>query len=172
MMATPAEIQKLERIRQDMALIGQEWSIESDGAELRLCLADPADGVVDRVATLTPDISFPVQTFLISAAANQAFLLDLLDRCARAYRELAKQHQQSKPKDFAAECAMKCQNDQAFRRFLIECHDMPDAGDSLRIKVRVRSLLKVQSMGELNTDPTAADRWKQLRGEFDAWRRG
>lgn len=170
-MATPAEIQKLEQIRQDMELVGQDWSIETDGAELRLCLADPADGVVDRVATLAPDISFTVQTFLIGAAANQVFLLGLLDRCARAYRELAKQHQQSKPKDYAAECAMKCQTDQAFRRFLIECHDMPDASDSLRIKVRVRSLLKIQSMGELNTDPAASERWKELRADFIEWQK-
>lgn len=171
-MATPAEMQRLDRIRQDIVQIGREWSIETDGDALRLCHADPADGVVSHVATLAPDIEFTVQTFLIGAAENQAFLLGLLDRCARAYRELAGHQQQTKPKDYAAECSMKCRNDQAFRRYLIERHGLPDASDAERIKVRVRSLLNVQSIGELNTDPAAADRWKTLRSDFETWRRG
>ena len=170
-MATPAEIQRMKRIAQDMIYIGQDWSIETDGAEMRLVFADPADGEFRIAATLAPDLPYAVQTFLIAAADNQAFLLDLLDRCARAYRDLAGRQQQSKPKDFAAECAMKCQSDQAFRRFLIERHDLRDAGDVERIKVRVRSILAVHSMGELNTDPAAADRWKALRADFDMWRR-
>ena len=170
-MATPAEIQRMKRIAQDMIQIGQHWSIETDGVEMRLVFADSADGEFRLAATLAPDLPYAVQTFLIAAADNQAFLLDLLGRCARAYRELAGRQQQSKQKDFAAECAMKCQNDQAFRRFLIERHDLPDAGDTERIKVRVRGILAIQSMKELNDDAAAADRWKALRADFDIWRR-
>ncbi|MBB3608617.1 hypothetical protein [Rhizobium sp. BK602] len=170
-MATPAEIQKLERIRQDMAYIGRDWSIEADGAEIRLVFADPADGEFRLAATLAPDLPYAVQTFLVGAGDNLAFLLDMLDRCARAYREIASRQRQNKPKDYAAECAMKCQNDQAFRRFLIECHDMPDAADTERVKVKVRSLLAIHSMGELNDDPAAAARWDNLRKDFNQWKR-
>jgi hypothetical protein len=67
---------------------------------------------------------------------------------------------------------MKCKSDQAFRQYLIERHDLRDATDAERIKTRVRSILDIQSMAELNTDEAAAGRWKSLRVDFEQWRRG
>jgi hypothetical protein len=55
-------------------------------------------------------------------------------------------------------------------QYLIEKHDLTDAGDSLRVESRVRSILAVSSRRELNTDPNAAARWKSLRADYDAWR--
>ena len=162
-MATAEEIQRLQRIRQDLNSVGLNWSIEADGDELRLCAADPMDGEIVPIAVLMPGLDISVQNFLVGAASAQRFTLDLLDRCAAAFRELARKSQaeqkRNQPKDYAAECAMKCQNDQSFRRYLIERHDLPDAGDTERIKVRVRGILAIQSMKELNDDPAAADRW-------------
>ena len=65
---------------------------------------------------------------------------------------------------------MKCASDQAFRRFLEERHNL-DTSDLERIKTRVRSILAIQSMKELNTDENARKRWLSLRVEFDTWRR-
>lgn len=53
----------------------------------------------------------------------------------------------------------------------MEAHQLQDAGDAERIKTRVRSVLAISSMKELNEDPAAAARWQNLRGDFDAWRR-
>ena len=174
-MASPEEIQRLQRIRNDLETVGINWSIEADGNELRLCAADPIDGEIIPIAKLMPDLDISVQNFLVGAASAQRFALDMLDRCAGAYRDLARRSRpeqtRNQSRDYAAECAMKCQNDQAFRRYLIERHDLPDAGDTMRIKVRVRGILAIQSMKELNDDATAADRWKALRADFDMWRR-
>jgi hypothetical protein len=54
----------------------------------------------------------------------------------------------------------------------MEAHQLQDAGDAERVKTRVRSILNVTSMADLNKDPAAAARWQSLRGDFDAWRRG
>ncbi|MGR9252687.1 hypothetical protein [Rhizobium leguminosarum] len=170
-MATPVEIAQLATMRDDLEKVGVDWSVEADAGALTLCVRDPADGEIRPVATIVEGTPFVFQNFLIRAAGNQVLALDLLDRCRRAYREMAGR-QQKQSKNFATECAMKCKSDQAFRQYLIECHDLRDATDAERIKTRVRSILGIQSMAELNTDESAAARWRDLRAAFDRWRRG
>jgi hypothetical protein len=167
-MATEAEKQKLASIRTDLAMVGAEWSIEADEASLVLVVKDPADGQPRPIATIAGDAPFVFQDFLIRAADRQFFLLDMLERCGRAYRELAARL--PKPKDYSAECAMKCRNDQAFRQFLIEQHNLPDAADFERIKTRLHGILAIRSLGELNEDPAAAGRWRSLVKDFERWR--
>jgi hypothetical protein len=169
-MATPAEIAQLATMRDDLKKVGVDWSVEADAGALTLCVRDPDDGEIRPVATIIEGTPFAFQNFLIRSAANQALALDLLDRCRRAYRDVAGRPQ--KPKNFASECAMKCKSDQAFRQYLIECHDLQDATDAERVKTRIRSILAIQSMAELNTDEAAAGRWKELRADFERWRRG
>ncbi|MBY2911413.1 hypothetical protein [Rhizobium leguminosarum] len=168
-MATDAEKRKLEQIRLSLEMVGRDWWAEADGETTRLMVRDPADGEPRSIATFAADAPAPFLTFAVASADFLALTLDLLDRCSRAYRELA--NRQPKQKNFATECAMKCKSDQAFRQYLIECHDLRDATDIERIKTRIRSILDIQSMAELNTDEAAAARWRQLRTDFDAWRR-
>ncbi len=173
-MATAAEIQRLQRIRQEMAALGPDLTIQADGKELRLCAADPMDGELAPIAVLLPGIDISLQNFLVHAVAHQRFLLSLLDRCARSRKELAQQLQERerrKPPTKANLCAIKCQKDQAFRRYLIECHDMPEAVDTERVKVKVRSILEIESMTELDEDPAAGARWDKLTKDFNRWRR-
>lgn len=167
-MATPAEIAQLTTMRDDLEKVGVDWSVEADAGALTLCVRDPADGEIRPIATIVEGTPFVFQNFLIRAASNQLLALDLLDRCRRAYRDLA--GKQPKPPNFASECAIKCRSDQAFRQFMIECHDLQDATDAERVKSRVRSVLAIHSMGELNTDAAAAERWKTLRDDFKRWR--
>ncbi|MBY5849619.1 hypothetical protein HFN51_03475 [Rhizobium leguminosarum] len=169
-MATDAEKRKLEHIRLSLEMVGRDWSIEADGEATRLMVRDPADGMPRPIATFAADAPAPFLAFAVASADFLTLTLDLLDRCSRAYRELA--GRQPKPKNFATECAMKCKSDQAFRQYLIERHDLRDATDAERIKTRVRSILGVQSMAELNTDEAAAARWKSLRVDFEQWRQG
>lgn len=174
-MATAEEIQRLQRIRHELAAIGPDLIIQADDKDLHLCSADPMDGEIAPIAILLPGIDISLQNFLVHAIAHQRFLLALLDRCARARKELASQLQREeesrKAPNYAIECAIKCQKDQAFRRFLIECHDMPEAVDTERVKVKVRSILAIESMAELNDDLAAAARWNNLRKDFNRWRR-
>ncbi len=174
-MATEEEIQRLKRIRHELAAIGPDLTIQADGNELRLCAADPMDGEIAPIAILLPSIDIALQNFPVHSVAQQRFLVDLLDRCARARQELSSRLQQQEERrqlTRANLCAIKCQKDQAFRRYLIECHDMPDAADTERVKVKVRSLLAIQSMAELDEDPAAAARWDDLTKAFNRWRRG
>ncbi len=175
-MATPEEIQCLQRIRHELSAIGPDLIVQADGKDLHLCAADPMDGEIAPIAILLPGIDISLQNFLAHTVTHQRFLLSLLDRCARSRQDLAnqlhRQEERRKPPNYASECAILCQKDQAFRRYLIERHDMPEAVDTERVKVKVRSILAIQSMAELNEDPTAATRWDKLRKDFKAWRRG
>lgn len=169
-MATEAEKRKLEMIRQDLSMVGADWSIETDGIRLSLVVRDPADDKPRAIASIAADVPFTFQEFLIRAGERQQFLLDMLDRCSRAYRDLLRR--QPKPKRHAAECAMKCKNDQAFRQFLIERHDLRDATDFERIKTKMHFILRIESLNDLDTDEVAAGRWRDFRSAFEQWRRG
>ncbi|MBB3299734.1 hypothetical protein FHT72_003487 [Rhizobium sp. BK077] len=132
-------------------------------------MRDPVDGGPRTIAAIAADAPFTFQDFLIRAGERQQFLLNMLDRCGRAYRQLL--DRQPKPKRYAADCAMKCRNDQAFRQYLIERHQLRDATDFERIKTRMHSILNIQSLNELDTDEAAAARWKSLRSDFENWKR-
>lgn len=171
-MATPAEVTKVRTARDDLERIGVDWYVETEGDGLTLFARDPADGQPRRVADLPIDLPYQFQSFLMRAPETIRLLIDLLDRCRRAYQDLAgPTPEPKKPRDFAAECSMKCANDRAFRQYLIEEHQLKDAGDTERVKTRVRSILAIQSMRELNDDPDAAERWKSLRRAFSSWRK-
>ncbi|UIY25849.1 hypothetical protein LZK76_10650 [Rhizobium leguminosarum] len=168
-MSAEAEKRKLEQIRLSLEMVGCDWWAEADGEATRLMVRDPADGLPRPIATFAADAPAPFINFIVAAAGTGALTLDLLDRCRSAYLELA--GNQPKPKHYAAECAMKCKNDEAFRQYLIERHDLPDATDFERIKTRIHTILQIQSLTELDSDEAAAGRWKGLRGDFEQWRR-
>ncbi|QRM55115.1 hypothetical protein [Sinorhizobium sp. BG8] len=160
----------LPDIRSASDLASPLWSESYDTTAMRaeICVENTVTGEVEPIAALLPDCSHDDRRLMIRSPEYVAALLVLLNEAFRVIREL--QPKQAKPKDFAAECAMKCANDHLFRRYLAERHQL-EATDLERIKTRVRSLLAVQSMGELNKDENARKRWQSLRNDFDNWRR-
>ncbi|MBB3979091.1 hypothetical protein GGQ64_004327 [Rhizobium azooxidifex] len=165
---SPAQ-KRMEAIRTRAARASRDWSVMADG---QLCLMTgegEAEAVVLRV---TDEAPVDDREFVLHLPDDHFWLLDMYDRLAERHRKaLAEIDRLSpKPKDFSAECAMKCAKDHAFRRFLEERHNL-DTSDLERIKTRVRSILAIQSMTELNTDENARKRWLSLRAEFDQWRR-
>ena len=109
--------------------------------------------------------------FVVDAPDNARFLLGLVDRAIERLRPVQEQQQcQKEPKDFAAECAMKCA-EPVFRVFLEEKHGLERPLTDERVAQKVRGLLGVSSRAALNDSGQAAARWKALRGDFDAWRR-
>ncbi|SOC46248.1 hypothetical protein SAMN05892877_12172 [Rhizobium subbaraonis] len=132
-----------------------------------LCHA-PATGQLEPIATILPDCSYDDRMLMQKAPVYIRALLVLLDEAFRRLKEL--QPKPEKAPNFAAECAMKCKDDHLFRNFLHECHGA-DPSDLERIKTRVRSILGVQSMTDLNTDENARKRWLSLRDEFHRWRK-
>jgi hypothetical protein len=95
------------------------------------------------------------------------FLIGIVERQGKELRSLRPRQEQ--PKDYAAECAMKCA-EPAFQRYLHEVHDL-DHPDQHRAATKVRFLLGIQSRAELNTDEGAKIRWFSLRSDFERWRK-
>ncbi|MEO2039258.1 MAG: hypothetical protein ABGW90_11270 [Martelella sp.] len=72
--------------------------------------------------------------------------------------------------DYAAECAIKCA-DEPFQRFMAERHDLRLPTDAQKTATRVRFLLAIETRADLNTNPAAATRWRDLVRAYEAWRR-
>jgi hypothetical protein len=114
--------------------------------------------------------------FMADAPDYVGFLLTLLDQAFAAIRELkagqafdeASNAPVRDPKDFAAECAIKCA-ERRFQQFLAERHGLEPPLNNERAAQKVRSILGVTSRAELNEDARAAHAWKALRASFGAW---
>lgn len=111
--------------------------------------------------------------YMLHAIENAPWLLSLFDALRRGgpVREAPKALEPMPAEtsgNFAANCAM-LSKETAFIKFLTEAKGLTDAADQLRVDTFVRKQLAVASRAELNTDPDAAQRWRDLRAEFEAW---
>lgn len=159
--------------RELAGLVSEEWqeSYNLEKSRAEVCLRDTVTDEIYPIAQILPACSYDDRRLIFRA---NILLISTVTMCETAFakiRELERQLGKQEPKDFAAEASIKCANDQAFRRYLMERHDLKDAADADRIRTRVRSILAVSSMGELNTDPDAAARWASLRTDFKSWLR-
>lgn len=181
-----ANARRLEQIQIRNGEASRDWHLIARGREHERIGATLAPGT-DPVAIciLTPDCGYADRDFLIYAHADQVFLLEMLTRAydriraqrAEIDRRAAEIHSlqcriAGKPEgNYAAECAMKCKDDHLFRRYLIDRHGLTDATDLERVKTKVRSLLAIGSMAELNEDLAAVARWKDLLADYSNWRK-
>ncbi len=116
--------------------------------------------------------------FVCDAPETVRFLIDLLRLAFDEIRELrgepplknkpAGEPAQRDVKNFATECALKCQ-DARFKVYLSERHGLERPLTDDRVAQKVRSILNVTSRKELNDGGKAADAWKALRADFAAW---
>ncbi len=147
----------------------RHYNVDTKRAEI--CQLDKITGEIEPIIDIHPTCSYQDERFIERAPVLLEALMLLLDEAFRRIRssQSAAPAQSSRgPKDYAAECAMLCGRGD-FRRYLVECHGL-DVADDERVKTRVRSILKIRSRGELNTDPDAAARWKDFRQRFNAWK--
>lgn len=175
-MASPADVSRLQKIRQRHEEASTDWSVAETGLQIVARVVPGTSPVV--VLEATDDCGWQDMEFISHAHADVAFLLQLLREAFDKIRQLAPpqdrrqaqrpQHDQ-KSKDYAAECSMKC-GEQLFRHYLIEKHGLEDATDNIRVVSRVRSILNIKSRADLNTDENARQRWFSLRADFEAWR--
>lgn len=164
----------------DLAGLASEQFVESydiKTSRAEICVVNRMTGEIEPIAYFTPDCSYDDRRLMLKAPELVRALLVIMEAAFDRIRSLQPpenhQHRQSerseRKKDYAAECAMKC-NDRMFRRFLVERHNVPDVADAERVAVSVRNILRIKSRAELNTDPAAAARWVEFRGAFEAWR--
>ncbi|KAB1113594.1 hypothetical protein F4V89_12860 [Neorhizobium galegae] len=166
--------EKLAQIRARHQSASAVWLLVPEGNRMALAVPAADDGEPDMVAVFTETAGHDELEFFRHAHEDMSFVLRQLDRATGRIEDLYRKYPDERPKappNYAGECAMKCQNDAAFRRYLMVRHDLHDASDAERIKTRVRSILAVSSLRELNEDPQAAARWQSLRTDFSAWMR-
>ncbi|WP_322883983.1 hypothetical protein U8C35_12190 [Sinorhizobium medicae] len=166
---------RMDAIRNRVALAAPEWGIQSDGG--RLCLTAASSDGTFLIATIAADAPIVDSEMVLNAPYDLIWLLGTYDALAGRYRTLVSElrrhappQRQQKPKDYAAECAMKCA-EPGFKKFLEECHGLAKPLTDDRAATKVRSILSLRSRSELNDDAAAAARWEDLRNAFNARRR-
>ena len=177
-LARTAEAQKLSRLRATLgALSGAEWTLAADGEGMAVMGMDAGGGGdMTVIARIDPRATPDEIEVLAGALDHQRFLLALVDRAIATQRPPAgarggrQEPQPPKGKNYAAEAAIAC-GKPAFRVFLGARHGLRRPLTDERVAQKLRSLLGVTSRRDLNDDAAAAERWKALRGEFEAWRR-
>ena len=153
------------------ALNGAEWLLSSDGVVTSV-EARTSEGRAEIArfhdATTPDEIDF-----FANAPHMVAFLLRLVDRAIAAARQGRLQtpaQARGKAVNYAAEAAMKC-GEAAFLVFLEQRHGLERPLTDDRAAQKLRSLLRVTSRKELNNDSAAAERWRTLRADYEAWRK-
>ncbi len=166
---TPAQ-KRMEAVRARASRASRDLSVMAADGEM--CMVSGTGEGFAVVLRLSEDAPVDDREFYLHVADDHFWLLDLYDRLAARHREALAEIERLRPKpaNHAAECAMKCRDDHLFQKFLRECHGA-DVSDVERIKTRVRNVLAIQSMAELNSDENARKRWLSLRAEFDRWRK-
>lgn len=148
-----------------------QWLVSVSGADTFVEAKTANDTSI--VAQFSKGASPDEIEFFANAPTDMAFMMRLIDRAIQAARQRSpqtKQPRQPDPKDFAAESAMKCE-EPAFKAFLEACHGLERPLTTDRVAQRLRTILSISSRKELNSDMAAADRWRSLRADFEAWRK-
>ncbi|WP_274426766.1 hypothetical protein [Chelativorans sp. YIM 93263] len=169
--ARATEAQRLQKIRVQYAAIAPgDWSLAADSDGMLLEARGDA-GELNCIVRFSEGATSEEMEFVADAPRHVDFLLGLVDRAIAALRDGgAPAQDRGKAKDYAAEAAMKC-HAPAFKAYLEARHGLERPLTDERAASRLRSVLGVTSRKELNESSAAAQRWKQLRADFEAWRR-
>lgn len=154
-----------------LPLASPEWS-ESynlhDGIA-EICIPNRFNGEVEPIAHILADCPYDDRRMMINAPVylNAVWLL-LQEALKRIPREAAPEAAKRKKQTVAQACGRMC-NDADFLRFLAVCHGV-DISDRERVASRVRTMIKIESRAELDSDERARKRWFSLCDEFRSWK--
>jgi hypothetical protein len=170
----------LREARELVSLANEAWheTYDTTAGLVEISISDPTTGEITPIAHVLQDCPFPDKTLMSKTPVLMRAVLMLFDEACDVIRanrppeatDARRQQNREEAKNYAAECAMKC-NDQMFRRFLVEEYKLTDVTDAERIAVKIRYILRIDTRNELNTDAGARNRWLDMRGKFEAWKR-
>ncbi|MDF1606972.1 hypothetical protein PZ897_02145 [Hoeflea sp. YIM 152468] len=186
---TPGEIRaRLDEIRERLARVrADRWSHEfSDAGESIVITRAVIDSqgrhagneAPVALCSFGPDASWFEKEFVREARSDLAFVLDQLTAAGRLIREQRARLDRVAPpagparvKNLAAEASIKCGEPgfQAWLRLHHATDDDGDLADSATAAAVLRRALAIESRSQLNTDPDAAGRWREMRAEYSAW---
>ncbi len=164
---------RLDAIRNRLELASKIWGINADDQGTHLLAGESGDELIAIVPTAA---NLDDRELVLRAPDDLRWMTErygkLAERLHAVERELKRLQlpPQNEPKNYATECAMKCQ-EAGFRVFLEERHGLTKPLNDERVATRVRSILNIGSRADLNTDRAAANRWRDLVKSYDAWRR-
>lgn len=170
---------RLRAVRDNLVAIAPAWWQRVHDVDGCYVESRGEMGELFVLARFDPSATIEEITFVVDAPDTVVFLLRLLDQAfgkIRTLRGLPEPGERGQggehdPKNFAAECAMKCK-EPAFKAYLEQRHGLDRPLTDERVAQRVRTLLGVQSRKELNDGGKASDAWKDLRADFAMWQRG
>ena len=120
----------------------------------------------DWVVSFTASqIDFP--TDLATAAMGQRFMAVLVPLGDFEEAPSQTNSAQKNKYELSRQAAMRC-DDPRFWTFLTEYGPDP-VEDSVAAAEVIRMLCDVQSRSEFDTNPKAAEKWRNLKASFDAW---
>ena len=169
------EAVRLLAIRARLAAVSSsQWARAHDGIS-DMVEARAEMGELQRILRFD-DAATPAEMDFVAAALDDVrLLLGLVDRAIKAHRQSAANQSagepEARPPNFAVETGILC-GDGRFQTFLTLCHGLEKPATNERAAQRLRSLLGVSSRSELNNDQNAAARWRKLRDQYKAWKRG
>lgn len=160
------------QIKSLAALASDEWSesYNLSTSKAEICLPNRFTGEVEPIAHILPDCPYDDRQLMLRAPIYVAALLTLLEEAFKRLRTLdpppEKKVRDKNP--YARACAIATGR-LDFRAFLSAVHGL-EATDTERVDTRVRSLLRIQSRTQLDTDEQARARWFSLHREFENWK--
>jgi hypothetical protein len=167
---TDADTIRLGAIRRRHQEASTDWAFTvTDEGEALTARVIPVEEPY-TVLTFGKECTASDRALISHAPDDLGFTLGLLDRAFAAIRQLRKALDRNtpKPKDYAAECAMKVR-DPDFQLFMMQVHGVDNASDPIRIDNRIKSMLRITSKKELNDNQDAATAWRELVGASEAW---
>lgn len=145
--------------------LSPSYNVTEKRAEL--LAVDGITGEAYPVAIILEECPYDDRWVLENAHEGFAALLLLLDLAFAEIRRLKPRPE----KDYTTQAAMQIKNDAAFRRYLVERHELPAGADEERVKIRLKAILQIESLKCLRQDIPAAERWKSLQHDFKTWMR-
>lgn len=150
------------------------WEIDARGDHTRLVTTRSTGEEVEICRFSRQALSDEIR-LIAGLIPHMTLLLDLVERATARIRaqdvELARLRERSRPKDYAAQAAMLCQNT-GFQRFLEGKGAGGTVADAQAADTRMKGLLAITSKKDINTDERARRAFLSLRTDFETWKRG
>ncbi|MET3602199.1 hypothetical protein [Martelella mangrovi] len=179
--ARPSSKDRLESYRALVAAAVEVRDVfaDADGMHLEIDGMDP--GEPERICALPHACPTANRELILHHIDIPADLIAMLERTGKHLQAAWAENERLRKeieraggapaKNYAAECAMKCE-EPAFQRFMAERHDLKLPTDKDKTATRVKFVLALNSRKELNENAPAAARWRRIVQDFDEWRRG
>lgn len=165
----------LPEIRAVLEFASDEWTegYDLETGSSQICARDGLAGEVYPIAGLLKSISSDDRELMRKAPVYMRALLMLRNAAVDELRKYLPPPEREKPEQrqrtLSEQVYAKCNADRAFVRFLIERHGLPEDAEPKQAAIKVRFLLDVPSLTELNDNPDLAARWFKLVKDFKAW---